>query len=256
MSYNEISGVSFGGDLDVGADIAQELRAALSGVSFGDDGLGEDIGDDLLGELADMGADSDLLGAVADEIGRRRSRRRPMSSAQRRRHMAGLARRAQGMAPRPVTAPALAQALTAANAANHRHGAQVLGGFGPVSAFSSNARPDAMGGRVLPITSASIAAGAIGTITLNPQDAFRAERLVYGGPAGTFSITQINIKNVPQLVSTGEVPADMFAPNAADLRLNFTPCPVGGQIQIQVLNFSGAAAIFRGGFAGSAAIQV
>jgi len=236
----EISGVSFGdsfGD-DVGdsfgdsfgADLNTALREALSGNG--------DMGDDVLGALEDMGADPDLLGAVAEEVGRRRAR--------------GSRGRGRG---RPQGRPAQRPAMVRVQESN-RQGAGILGGFGAVGNVNVTAKPQAVGGRILPITSGLIAAGATAVITLNPQDSFRAERIVYAGPAATFSIQAINIKNVPQTISAGDVPADAFTANAVDQRLNFSPCPVGGQIQVQVLNFSAAAAIFRGMFIGSAAIQV
>lgn len=226
----EISGVDFGAD-EFGADIATELRQALSGVAFGDDSMGAE---DALGALADMGADADTLGAVAEEIGRRRRNKKRR-------------RGGQQMAPRQQYAPAPRPA--------ERQGAQVLGGFGSPSSINVNAKPSHVGGRILPITSLSVAAGTSAVVTLNPQDDFRPERLIYAGAASTFSISDVRIKNVPQTISAGEVPADAFSPNAVDQRLNFSACPVGGQIQLTVTNFSGAAAIFRGMFVGSAAIQ-
>lgn len=231
----EISGVDFGADDSLGADIASELRAALSGVDFGADEFGADS--DALGALAEMGADADTLGAVAEEIGRRRARRGGRRAAPRR-----------PMA-RPVARPAMIARPP------ERAGAAVLGGFGSPSSVNTNARPSHVGGRILPITSGSVAAGTTAVLTLNPQDDFRPERLIYAGAATTFSISDVRIKNVPQTISAGDVPADAFSPNAVDQRLNFSACPVGGQIQMSVFNFSGGAAIFRGMFVGSAAIQ-
>lgn len=238
--YNEISGVEFGlGDIsgvEFGATVADELRAALSG--------SDEIGaDELMGALEEMGLDGDTLGALVDEVGARRSRRgrRGGGYSQAQRHAANMRAR---------------QTAAAVAAASQRPGAHILGGFGSMSNVNVNARPQKVAGRYLPIESAAIAAGAAGVVTLSPQEDFRPERLIYAGVANTFSITGVSIKNQPQALSVGNAPADAFSANAVDQRLNFTACPVGGQIQIGLLNFSGAAATFRGMFVGSAAIQV
>lgn len=243
MSY-DLSGLEISG-VDFGADIAHELRAALSGdddamglVSFGDD-LGAD---DVLGALAEAGADPDTLGAVAEEIGRRRRRR---------------ARRGGGGGGRNVQAAinaAVARAV-ARKGPVERQGAAVLGGFGPVSAVNVNAKPTSMGGRMLPLTTPSIAAGSTFVATFSPQEDFRPERIIYAGPSSTFFLSDLRIKNNPQTIAAGEIPADAFTANAVDQRLNFSACPVGGQIQMAVRNATGVAAIFSAMMVGSAAIQ-
>lgn len=226
LAIGDEFGASFGDSFGASNDLASMVNAALSG----------EVGvDDVLGDMADMGYDPDTMGEVAAEIGRRRARRVRRGRPSPNRGMS---------AARPASAPAT------------RPGAAVLGGFGPLSAVHQYTPPQGVGGRVLPLDSGAVAAGANFTITISPQDTFRAERLIYAGAAATFTIFDFRIKNVPQFISAGNVPADLFAPNAVDQRLNFTPCPVGGQIQIGVNNFTGAAATFRGGLAGSAAVQI
>lgn len=246
MSYGfDLSGLSFG-DADIGEDIAQTLKQALSGVSFGADEIGAD---DLLGALAESGADADVLGAVAEEIGASRRRSKKSRRAQ------ALARAMRGGSS-AVPQAALAQALNHLAVANQpRQGAGVIGGFGSVSAVNTNAKPTAMGGRFMPMSVTSIAASTSSVQTFNPQEDFRPEKIVYAGPASTFFISDLRIKNQPQSISAGEVPADAFAPNAADIRLNFSACPVGGQIQMTIRNATGAAAAFSAMMVGSAALM-
>ena len=239
MSYDlsglEISGVEFG------ADIASELRAALSGDELGLVSFGDELGaDDVLGALAEAGADPDTLGAVAEEIGARRRRRR--------------SRRGGGMNVQAQINAAVARAL-ARRGPVERQGASVLGGFGPVSAVNVNAKPTSMGGRMLPLSVAAVPGGTTVVATFSPQEDFRPERIIYAGPASTFMLSDLRIKNNPQTIAAGEIPADAFTANAVDQRLNFSACPVGGQIQMAIRNRLGVAADFSAMMVGSAAIQ-
>lgn len=138
-----------------------------------------------------------------------------------------------------------------------RQGANVLRGFGSPDSVTMETRPSQVRGRLIPINSTgTVAAGGTQLIRLQPQGiGFRGERFIYGGAAATFTITDFRILNQPQFMAAGEVAADIFVPQAQDTLLNFDPCPVGGLIEITVLNISGGAATFRAAFLGSGVIN-
>lgn len=219
----DIAGLEFGadlsdvvGDLDFGADL-DEMGA----------------GDDLASQLrAALSGDDDEMGAAS---------------------RSSMARQRRALARQKAQVRQAARQVVAARAAmGPRQGAGVLAGFGSVQAVRQSA-PDHIRGRVLPVESASIAAGASAVINIQPQEDIRPERFIYGGASSTFTISDIRIKNRPQLSQAGNLAADIFGPAAQDTRLNFDACPVGGLIQVTVTNISGAAAVFRGAFLGSAA---
>jgi hypothetical protein len=96
--------------------------------------------------------------------------------------------------------------------------------------------------------------GGTAQVPSAPQNLFRIERLVVPSDIGfDFSLLDIKVGNVSQLVQSLEVPAAMFSEVAIDTNVYFDTAQVGNQISLSVLNKTGGDIEFTAGMLGSVA---
>lgn len=101
----------------------------------------------------------------------------------------------------------------------------------------------------------TVAAAGTATITARPQSfAFKPERLFIPATIGPdFTITDIKVGNVSQLVQSGELPAEAFSQTSFGIEMDFDTVQTSQDFIIQVTNISGGARTFRALVLGRAA---
>ena len=104
----------------------------------------------------------------------------------------------------------------------------------------------------VPVT--NIADGATTEITVPVADPFRPDTLVLSAAARAAGVSILDIKvgTVSQNVSSGPIPAEVFAPDARWTRLNGSTAQPGVGITLSVRNTSGSSIAFSGVFYGRA----
>ena len=134
----------------------------------------------------------------------------------------------------------LEQALAAAKQANPR-------AVGVVDEpYTNNFR------KILPIPETVIAASAETTIQVEPQELFKAKRLVIQtANAADFLITGLEVATESQFAAAGVVPGEVFAPNAFDCYIDLKTAGNSNKIFIRVKNTSAGSLTFRGCFLGT-----
>ena len=106
----------------------------------------------------------------------------------------------------------------------------------------------------LPLSqSAAIAAAAAATITTNVQKPFRPERLVLKpDSARDFVVTQVAVGVDPSFAAAGDIPGEMFLPDAFNQQLNARTGQTAQGVSISVRNIAADARPFYAGLSGSA----
>lgn len=94
----------------------------------------------------------------------------------------------------------------------------------------------------------NVGAGATAVITVNPQLPFKLIRL--STAAAGFLIDNIQIGTVSQFVAAGEVPSEIFAPDATGVELKGDTAVPGVAIQLTVTNNTAGALDFTGALLG------
>lgn len=107
--------------------------------------------------------------------------------------------------------------------------------------------------KVLPVPpKLAIAAGAEDSVTIDAQELFRPERFVLSGSVATaFVIQDIKIATSSMLVADGDVPGEIFRPDAVGVGVHFKTINPGEKVLIRFKNVSAAPADFRGAFLGT-----
>jgi hypothetical protein len=99
-----------------------------------------------------------------------------------------------------------------------------------------------------------LAGGATQSIPSQPQNLYRAERLVIPSDiAFDIGITDIKVGNQSQFVQNVEVPAAVFSEVAIDTALHFDTAEVGNQLSISARNKTGVVVNFTAAIIGTAA---
>lgn len=96
-------------------------------------------------------------------------------------------------------------------------------------------------------SSGTIAANGTATITARPQTfAFKPERIVIPATVGPdFTIQDIKVGNVSQLVQSGDLPAEGFSQTSFGVEMDMDTVQTSQDFIIQVTNISGGARTFR-----------
>lgn len=96
-------------------------------------------------------------------------------------------------------------------------------------------------------SSSTIAAAASSTITARPQTfAFKPERVFIPATIGpNFTIQDIKVGNISQLVQSGDLPAEAFSQTSFGIEMDMDTVQTSQDFIVQVTNISGAASTFR-----------
>ena len=107
--------------------------------------------------------------------------------------------------------------------------------------------------KILPIPVTSVPANSTVRLTIQPQELFKAKRLVVDpAVAGDFRISNAKVATRDQFSGPGAVPAAVFGPNAFDVNIDWTTCEVGELITLDITNTDTVDAnIFSGCFLGT-----
>jgi hypothetical protein len=106
--------------------------------------------------------------------------------------------------------------------------------------------------KILPCPATSIAAGAEASISIEPQELFKAKRFVVESVNATdFVITGISVATENQFSAEGEVPAEVFKPDAVDCYLDLKTAGPGVKIAVRVKNQTAGTLTFRAVFLGT-----
>jgi len=97
------------------------------------------------------------------------------------------------------------------------------------------------------VSSGTIAAAGTATITARPQTfAFKPERVFIPATIGPdFTIQDIKVGNVSQLVQSGDLPAEAFSQTSFGVEMDMDTVQTSQDFIIQVTNISGGARTFR-----------
>lgn len=97
------------------------------------------------------------------------------------------------------------------------------------------------------VSNGTIAASGSATITARPQTfAFKPERVFIPASVGPdFTIQDIKVGNVSQLVQSGDLPAEAFSQTSFGVEMDMDTVQTSQDFIIQVTNISGAARTFR-----------
>lgn len=138
------------------------------------------------------------------------------------------------------------QAFADALAFKRAQAGQLLRGMNP-----TKARRQVLG----MVSSGTIAAAGTATITARPQTfAFKPERVVIPATVGPdFTIQDIKVGNVSQLVQSGDLPAEAFSQTSFGVEMDMDTVQTSQDFIIQVTNISGGARTFRAMIIGKSA---
>jgi hypothetical protein len=141
-----------------------------------------------------------------------------------------------------------AQTMTAARLMNP--GLQRVAAPAIQNAANNAVLAQSMPAVILPVDSgALIGAGVTLGMNIVPVSNVRITRFsVSPAIAGSFIVNSILAGRVNLFAGAGSVPADLFAPNSAGPPIEVPMIQAGTIIQVNVTNFSGAAARFIGAF--------
>lgn len=109
--------------------------------------------------------------------------------------------------------------------------------------------------QILPIPATPVGAGGTATITLQPQRAFRVERLVLSSTVkpSQIVVSDISVGAERQFVSAGDVPLEAFAPDAIGTGLRGDTAQPGTTVTLTLRNIGAAAETISGAFFGTSA---
>ena len=107
---------------------------------------------------------------------------------------------------------------------------------------------------ILPIPRTTVPAGATATIDIQPQDLFRAQRmLIPSDIAFDFEIQDIKVGQKPQFVQSGSIPAAVFSEVSVGSAVSFDSADIGNILNIVIKNNSLGPLDFAGTFLGTTA---
>ncbi len=97
------------------------------------------------------------------------------------------------------------------------------------------------------VSNGTIAAAGTATITARPQTfAFKPERVFIPATVGpSFTIQDIKVGNVSQLVPSGDLPAEAFSQTSFGIEMDMDTVQTSQDFILQVTNISGSARTFR-----------
>lgn len=97
------------------------------------------------------------------------------------------------------------------------------------------------------VSNGTIAASGTATITARPQTfAFKPERVVIPATVGPdFTLQDIKVGNISQLVQSGDLPAEAFSQTAFGVEMDMDTVQTSQDFIINVTNISGGARTFR-----------
>lgn len=97
------------------------------------------------------------------------------------------------------------------------------------------------------VSNGTIAASGSATITARPQTfAFKPERVFIPATVGPdFTIQDIKVGNVSQLVQSGDLPAEAFSQTSFGIEMDMDTVQTSQDFILQVTNISGGARTFR-----------
>lgn len=216
---------------------ADDLIGLLVEGLFGDDSSGAGMDSDLLGTMSDIAGAEFVQGAGSD----------PVSALLGMSDIAGGDADMLGLSLNPLNlfrrkrANKKALVRAAINAKLAKHGAAVL------DRRNQKARRFPS-----PLPATIVAAGAAATISTQPQTLFRPERLVVPASlAPSFVLTDVKVGNVSQFPNAGELPLEIFAQNGVDCTITLDTVNPAISLSVSVINITGGALTFRGGFIGT-----
>lgn len=128
--------------------------------------------------------------------------------------------------------------------------------FGTRNALQDRRGPGRAGRILLPMSSSGNVTGSA-TITARPQNvAYRPERIVIGGTASNWTISDIKVGNRSQLSQAGDLPGEMFSNVAIDTFVSMETVQTAMDFVIQVtfVGTNSAGEQFRAGVVGTAAV--
>lgn len=130
------------------------------------------------------------------------------------------------------------QALQYALAAKRARAGALLRGVNP-----TRARKQVLG----MVSNGTIAAAGTATITARPQTfAFKPERIVIPATVGPdFTIQDIKVGNVSQLVQSGDLPAEAFSQTSFGVEMDMDTVQTSQDFIMQVTNIAGGARTYR-----------
>ncbi len=104
-------------------------------------------------------------------------------------------------------------------------------------------------------SSGTVAAAASASITARPQTfAFKPQRVIIPATVGPdFTIQDIKVGNVSQLVQSGDLPAEAYSQTAFGVDMDMDTVQTSQDFVMQVTNISGAARTFRAMIVGKSA---
>lgn len=104
---------------------------------------------------------------------------------------------------------------------------------------------------VLPVSSASIVAGATGSASNKPQFKMRVDRIAIAASiTAAFTIQAITVGQRPIFIATGTLHSDLLSSVAYGVSLAGWTCEAALDITFNVTNISAAAAVFYAGIFG------
>jgi len=129
-------------------------------------------------------------------------------------------------------------ALQAALAMKRAQAGALLRGVNP-----TRARKQVLG----MVSNGTIAAAGTATITARPQTfAFKPERIVIPATVGPdFTIQDIKVGNVSQLVQSGDLPAEAFSQTSFGVEMDMDTVQTSQDFIMQVTNIAGGARTYR-----------
>lgn len=109
--------------------------------------------------------------------------------------------------------------------------------------------------QILPIPATAVPAGGQATVTLQPQRAFRVEKLVLSSTSVPSSVvvSDISVGAERQFVSAGDVPLSAFTADAVGTGLRGDTAQPGTTVTLLLRNIGAAAETVSGAFFGTSA---
>lgn len=105
--------------------------------------------------------------------------------------------------------------------------------------------------KILGTPEVSVPAGGQATLTFKTQELYRPERFVVDTTSAPLVIVALNVGTSSQLAAIGDIPAEIFRPDAVDVDVHFQTANVGNDITVTFRNPTIAAITARAAFIGT-----